>query len=173
MDLHTEQSATPAEPVSQPAPLPPASRGYVSLPPEPEPVRGSGPPWFVIFTLFIIGAAAIGGAYQSGKLSMFFNHPNPVALAKAPVAAPPLPAPALKPGVFVVTTISVGQPSIAIINGKTRGEGDPVEAPGVTGWRIKQIVDGAVWLQNGSTFASVPLATPTLKPLDDTLKPLN
>ena len=98
---------------------------------------------------------------------VFHSAPAPSAVPAAPPVAP------LNPGAFVVTSISIGQPSFAIINGTSRVEGDPVEAPGVTGWKVRQIVDGAVVLQNGSTVASVPLSTPGIKPLDDALHPLN
>jgi hypothetical protein len=91
----------------------------------------------------------------------------------APRPAPVVTIPAPKAGTFVVTAISLGQPSFAIVNGKSRIEGDPVEAPGVTGWKVKQIVDGAVYLQNGATVTSIPLSLPGIKPLDDKLQPLN
>ena len=146
-------------------------------------------PGFIIFALLLIGAAAFIGSVKSGKLNLnkFFNVPAPAALAR-PSAAPSSPttrsapaassvrAPAiapLKPGAFVVTSISLGQSSFAIINGKSRLEGDPIEAPGVTGWKVKRIVDGAVWVQNGSVVTPLPLSTPGIKPLDDQLRPLN
>jgi len=91
-------------------------------------------------------------------------------VAAAPTATP---VPPLKPDAFVVTSISMGQPSIAIINGTSRVEGDPVEAPGVTGWKVSRIVDGAVVFQNGSALATVLLSTPGLNPLNDQLHPLN
>ena len=73
----------------------------------------------------------------------------------------------------MVTSISLGEPSFAIINGRSLIVGDPVAAPGVTGWKVSRIVDGAVLLQNGSTFTSLPLSLPGIKPLDDQLHPLN
>ncbi len=86
---------------------------------------------------------------------------------------PPAPVAPLKPDTFTVTSISIGQPSIAIINGISRAEGDPVEAPGVTGWRVRQILDDTVILQNGPTQTTLPISTPGIKPLDDQLHPLN
>jgi hypothetical protein len=163
-------------------PTPPV-KTYISLPPEREaaaPVFSAG---FVIFAIFVIGGAGLGGAVQSGRISLnrFFNAPKAV-VRQAPVqtvarhAAPApsaAPVPPLKPGTFVVSSISIGAPSFAIINGISRVEGDPVEAPGVTGWKVRLIVDGAVVLQNGSTLTSLPLSTPGIQPLDDQLKPLN
>ncbi len=88
-------------------------------------------------------------------------------------AAPAAPVPPLNPKAFTVTSISIGQPSIAIINGVSRVAGDPVEAPGVTGWKVRQILDDAVILQNGATQATLPLSTPGINPLNDQLHPLN
>jgi hypothetical protein len=182
MDIHAPSNSAPN-----------GGKSYISLPPEidlPDPIFSVK---FVVFAIFVIGAAAVGGAVQSGRISLdrlppnpFFNAPKavaapaqaPVAAAAAPAphvapAATPAPVPPLKPDTFVVTSISIGAPSFAIINGTSRVEGDPVEAPGVTGWRVRQIVDGAVVLQNRSTLATLPLSTPGFKPLDDELHPLN
>jgi len=164
-------------------------KSYISLPPEiDEPSEPLFSIKFVIFAVLVVGAAAVGGSVQSGRVSLnrFFNvpaatapapvQPVPATKALAPHAAPApsaAPIPPLKPDTFVVTSISLGQPSIAIINGSSHVEGDPVEAPGVTGWKVRQIVDGAVVLQNGSTLATLPLSTPGIKPLDDELHPLN
>jgi hypothetical protein len=137
---------------------------------------------FVIFAILVIGAAAVGGLVQSGKISLKqYLSPKPVVAQAAPAQAlsphaaatkaPPVPP--LKPDTFVVTSVSVGQPSFAIINGISHAEGDPLTAPGVTGWKVHRILDDSVLLQNGKTFASVPLSTPGMKPLDDTLHPLN
>jgi hypothetical protein len=163
-----------------------APKGYISLPPE---IEEPKPPLFsakfVIFAIFLVGAAAIAGSVKSGRISLnrYFNVPGAIAPAQAPApqtpahqsapTAPAAPVAPLKPDAFVVTSISLGQPSIAIINGTSRVEGDAVEAPGVTGWKVKQIVDGAVVLQNGSTLTTLPLSTPGIKPLDDELHPLN
>jgi hypothetical protein len=106
------------------------------------------------------------------NLNHFFNVPKPAAQAQAQVHAAAPVAP-LKAGAFVVTSISLGQPSIAIINGTSHAEGDPIEAPGVTGWKVMRIGDGTVWVQNGSTVAALPLTLPGIKPLDDELHPLN
>jgi hypothetical protein len=177
MDVRTEPNSRPNE-----------HKGYISLPPEvdlPDPERFLSAK-FVIFAVLVISAAGLGGAAQSGRISLtrLFHAKAAVQAqaAGAPLAAPvatgaraPAAAPvaALNPGTFVVTSISIGQPSFAIINGTSRVEGDAVEAAGVAGWKVKQIVDGAVVLQNGSTVASVPLSTPGIKPLDDSLHALN
>ena len=154
---------------------------------------------FILFAVLVIGAAAVAGSVRSGKLNLnqYFSVPKPAAQAHpvqaAQVARPGEPAhtaqastaskairgalvipPApLKPNTFVVTSISLGEPSFAIINGRSLIVGDPVAAPGVTGWKVSRIVDGAVLLQNGSTFTSLPLSLPGIKPLDDQLHPLN
>jgi hypothetical protein len=163
-------------PVNGPAPS--AFPRYVSLPPERDPEPAS---WlsakFIIFAILVIGAAAVAGSLKSGKLTLpGYFHANKATAQARPSAAPAAsaaPVAPLKPGAFVVTSISLGQPSFAIINGQSRIEGDPVEAPGVTGWKVKRIVDGAVWLQNGTTLAPLPLSMPGIKPLDDELHPLN
>ena len=134
---------------------------------------------FILFAVLVIGVAAIAGAVQSGMLNKFFNAPKPAAQVVAAIAAHAapiarvLPAAPLKPGAFVVTSISLAQPSFAIINGQSRMVGDTVTAPGLTGWKVKRIVDGAVVLENGSTLATLPLSIPGIKPLDDQLHPLN
>jgi len=173
-----------------------AQKTYIVLPPEEAPkaepllsVR------FIIFTIVVIAAAIFAASVKSGRVSLdhFFNAPKPGAQAPAaghsasvaPAATPAPPvtnavqavaalvAPSLPPDTFVVSSISIGQPSFAIINGVSRVEGDPVEAPGVTGWKVRQITEDAVLLQNGSTVTPVPLSAPGIQPLDDSLKPLN
>jgi hypothetical protein len=68
----------------------------------------------------------------------------------------------------------MGDPSIAIINGISHAVGDEVDAPGVSGWKVKRIGEDAVVLENGSTEKTVPLSVDDgLKPLDDGLHPLN
>jgi len=201
--------STPAAPAqSTPASSP---KGYVVLPPEVEAAPDkvfSGK--FVVFTIFVIGLAIVGGLAKSGKpaliqyvtLSHYFNVAKAAAMAPASgaaaapasqdAAAPAAPvaqkvsaAPAenaagpapsvvtLDPNTFVVTSISIGQPSFAIINGTAKVVGDAVEASGVTGWKVSQIEDGTVWLQNGASLAALHLSTPGIKALDDNLRPLN
>jgi hypothetical protein len=89
------------------------------------------------------------------------------------VSRPAPSAPPLNTSALVVTSISLGQPSFAIINGVSRTVGDSVDAPGVTGWKIKAITEGTVLLQNGTSVASLTLSDPGLKPLNDDLHPLN
>ena len=159
--MNTAAPLTPPPPNA--APVKPAS----IAPTEPE-TKSGNPVLFIIFAVLLIGGAVVAGLVESGKLSLnkFFNAPK-----SAAIAAPPVPAP--KAGTFVVTSISMGQSSFAIINGKSRVEGDPVEAPGVLGWKVSRITDDAVWLKNGSTLTALPLTMPGMKPLDDTLHPLN
>jgi len=163
-------------PIREPAPNAAAVSYSAQMDPEPASGVSAG---FIIFAVVLIGAAGIAGSVNSGKLNLnkYLSLSKPpaqvAAPAAVPVAAPAAPVAPLKPDAFVVTSISLGQPSIAIINGTSRIEGDPIEAPGVTGWKVKRIVDGAVWLQNGATVASLPLTLPGIKALDDNLHPLN
>ena len=159
-----------ATPAKQPAPNATGAFRPYPVPVEEEPAPGVSAK-FIVFAILLIAGAAIAGCFQSGKLSltMFSKKPGLAGTASATVATVPPP----KDGTFVVTTISVGQPSFAIINGTSHVEGDALEAPGVTGWKVRQIEDGAVVVQNGATLASLPLSTPGIKPLDDELHPLN
>ncbi|MGA3169935.1 MAG: hypothetical protein ABSE62_02880 [Chthoniobacteraceae bacterium] len=163
---------TPAKQPVQPAPV----IVPYSPPVEPEPRSGFSA-LFIIFAVLVIGGAGIAGAIQSGKISV--NGLFKAAKTAAPSIAAALPsfhmAPVMppKPGTFTVTSISLGQPSYAIINGQSRTVGDPAPAPGVFGWKVGRIEDGRVWLQNGATWFAVPLTEPGLKPLDDTLNPVN
>jgi hypothetical protein len=159
----------PAKPAVNAAPVYPSYPAANQSLPEPDSSWLSAR--FVIFSILVIGAAVIGGSLKSGRLNLDATI-KAAPQTKAP-AAPVAPVAPLKPDAFVVTSISLGQPSFAIINGKSRTVGDPVEAPGATGWKVKQIIDGAVWLQNGAALASLPLSTPGIKPLDDQLHPLN
>lgn len=110
---------------------------------------------------------------QTGKLTVAqltgaskpVTTPSPSAIAK--------PAPTPKPGTFVVTSISLGHPSYAIINGISRTEGAPVEAKGVTGWKVSRITDGGILLMNGSAVYPIRLSLPDIRPLNDSLRPLN
>lgn len=170
MDIETPSKPAPnAAPVCQSYPPPDESLL--------EPASGLSA-GFIIFAVLLIGAAAVAGSLKSGKLNLnkFFNVP-PTAVAqgvRSAIAIPvAIPVAALKQDTFVVSSISLGQTGFAIINGQSRVEGDPVDAPGVTGWKVKRIGDGMVWLQNGSTLTSIPLSTPGIKPLDDQLHPLN
>ena len=149
--------------------------------------------------MVVLGGATLAGAYQGGLISFAKAKPpvaatvatasarpvtgipaKPAATAHVPTVAekiaaavPAKPIAPPKEGTFVVSSISLGQPSIAIINGQSRVQGDPVEAAGVTGWTVSQITEDAVVLRNGVTLASIPLATPGIKPLNDELHPLN
>jgi hypothetical protein len=107
-------------------------------------------------------AAAVSPAAVAAKAA-----PSPLIPATPP---PPKSFPA---STFVVSSISIGNPSFAIINGVSRLKGDLVETDTVKGWTVRQIVENAVVLQNGEALETIPLSAPELKPLDDTLKPLN
>ncbi|HEX4083745.1 MAG TPA: hypothetical protein VHY22_02450 [Chthoniobacteraceae bacterium] len=144
------------EPIQQPIILPPE---------QPKPVS---PLWFVLLAVVLIACAAVAGLLHSGKISLDKILGRKPAVAHA--ASTPAP---LKAGAFVVTSISVGRPSYAIINGVSHAEGDTLSAPGATGWRVRRIDDAVVWVQNGMTVTSIPLTTMALKPLNDTLHPLN
>jgi len=145
--------------------------------PEPEPLLSAK---FIIFALVVISAAVFAGSLKSGRISLnrFLNAPK-VAGHATPLPAPSVskvpstPAVPPKAGTFVVTSISLTPPSFAIINGVSRVEGDPVDSTGTSGWKVRRIMDDSVVLQNGATFASLPVTTPGLKPLDDQLHPLN
>lgn len=167
---------------TQTTPRPPAEKNYIVLPPEivePAPFFSAK---FVIFTVVVMTAAVALGLHGAILFSHFrktgaaaAQAPGPmaaiVALVKPAPSAPPVPP--LNTAAFVVTSISLGQPSFAIINGASRTVGDSVDGPGAVGWKIKAIMEGTVLLQNGTSFATLTLTDPGLKPLNDDLHPLN
>jgi len=132
---------------------------------------------FLAFGVIVIGASIVGGLYQTGNLALPWLNLHTTAsgnhFTSVAPSAPSAPVPPLKTESYVVTSISIGQPSIAIINGKSRAEGDPLDETEAKGWIIKRITEDAVLVQNGSATATLPLSSPDLKPLDDTLHPLN
>ena len=97
----------------------------------------------------------------------------PVAAA-GPVRAVEAPKVALDAKNFKVTSILVGSPSLAIINGRTYSEGEflrvprtaaaTVGSPGVPGPRVRvyRINDGSVALQNQEQILTVMLQRPEL-----------
>jgi len=133
---------------------------------------------FIIVSILILAVAGIGGLLQTGRLTVAqltgaaqaAATPSPAAHA-VPAAAPPAPTP--KPGTFVLSSISLGHPSYAIINGVARTEGAPVTAPGVTGWKLSRIMEGGILLMSGTTVFPIRLTVPDIRPLDDNLHPLN
>lgn len=162
MDIETQQQTKPAQPA------------YTEMNRDGEERRS--PAGFAILATVLIAVAAVGGAVKSGKISLngLFGKaksgtPEFVSVQSTQVAHPQ----ALQPGTFVVTSISLTEPSFAIINGISRAVGAPLEAPGVTGWKVARIMDGSVVVQNGATYTTLPLTTPEMKALDDNLKPLN
>lgn len=100
----------------------------------------------------------------------------------AAVAAPVVQKVALDPSQFKITSILLGSPSLAVINGRAYGEGEFLKAvkaaatPGVTPVavpaqppaqppariRIQQITDGSVVLQCGDQSLTVPFHRPGL-----------
>ena len=160
---------------------PPAQKGYIVLPPE---IIEPAPPVlsakFMLFTVVVMTAAVALGLHVRLPFIHFGKTAMPVAQAQGPAAGPVAATaataaaiPPLNPAAFVVTSISLGQPSFAIINSASYTVGDSVAAPGVTGWKVKTIMDGTVLLQNGAAFTTLQLTTPGIKPLDDDLHPLN
>jgi hypothetical protein len=96
----------------------------------------------------------------------------------AAVAAPVVQKVTLDPSQFKITSILLGSPSLAVINGRAYGEGEylkaakaaatpgatPVAAPAPAPARIRlqQITDGSVVLQCGEQSLTVPFHRPGL-----------
>lgn len=76
---------------------------------------------------------------------------------------PPPPPPVVKisPEAIHVTAISLGQPRLAIVNGKQLGEGDEVVAEAAR-LRIVKISDGEVEFSSGAQVVLARLAPPKL-----------
>jgi hypothetical protein len=98
-----------------------------------------------------------------------------VAGATEPVRAVEVPRVTLDQGSFKVSSILLGNPSLAIINGRTYSEGEYLRVPKTTGAtaptaavpasarvRVYRINDGAVVLQNQDQMITVALARPEL-----------
>jgi len=75
----------------------------------------------------------------------------------------PTPPPVVKinPAALSVTAISLGQPRLAIVNGKQLGEGDEVVAEAAR-LRIVKISDGEVEFSSGAQVILARLAPPKL-----------
>jgi hypothetical protein len=74
----------------------------------------------------------------------------------------PAPAPVVKiisPDAIHVTAISLGQPKLAIVNGKQLGEGDELVAS-ATRLRLVKISDGEIELSSGAQVILARLAPP-------------
>ena len=101
---------------------------------------------------------------------------TPSAPTAAAAAAPQFD---VKPEQFVVTSVSVDYPALAVINGRTRGVGDRIPLPAADGKeaasketvQVKQILDGQVVLEyrgremrvspgNRTKAGAAPAATP-------------
>jgi hypothetical protein len=158
-------------------------KNYVVLPPEivePAPFFSAK---FMLFTVVVMTVAVALGLHGGISFIHFGKSGAPTAQApgamaaiaalvsKPAPAAPPVPP--LNTAALAVTSISMGEPSFAIINGVSRTVGDSVDAPGAPGWKIKAITEGTVLLQNGTSVATLQLSDPGLKPLNDDLHPLN
>lgn len=105
---------------------------------------------------------------------------TPAAAAEAPAAAGPL-----DPDQFSVTSILLGSPSLALINGQSYAVGERIRParrsskdkdkdakalPANAVVYVRKISDGYVMLQSSNQVLSVPLKRPTLsehKPEDD------
>jgi hypothetical protein len=180
MSFPPPTTETPAP--ATPAPQPQTFQSYVTLPPDipvPEPIFSIR---YVLFVICVMTVAVVLGLH--GKIPFINSGPDHkpgtpefvsatmAAFHAAPSqAATPIPPP--PPGTFIVTSLSAGPSGFAIINGHSYGVGDAVADPGASGWTIREIEDGDVILQNGATVTAIPLTDPGLKPLDDTLHPLN
>ena len=80
-------------------------------------------------------------------------------------APPPPPPPVAKISTadIHVTAISLGQPRLAIVNGKPLAEGDEVVSA-ATRLRIEKISDGEVELSSGGQIVQARLLPPKLTP---------
>jgi hypothetical protein len=78
----------------------------------------------------------------------------------APGAPAPAPVVLIKPEQFSVTSILMGDPSLAVVNGRELAEGEVVELE-IGGRplpiRVVAIHDGSVVLQHGDTSVTAPL----------------
>ena len=84
-----------------------------------------------------------------------------------PVAAPVPQGAEPKVEMFTLTSISLGNPSLAVINGRIYGEGDIIKLPkGSAPLRIivNRIADGTVVLQYLQKTLTIPLRRATLQP---------
>jgi len=65
---------------------------------------------------------------------------------------------------FRVTSILLGNPSLALINGRSYEEGQFLRMPRGSTVRVRvyRIIDGQVWLQHENSLFSVPLKRPEL-----------
>ena len=74
---------------------------------------------------------------------------------------PPAPVVKINPDALHITAISLGQPKLAIVNGKQLGEGDEVVAA-ATKLRLTKISDGEVEFSSGAQVVTARLAPPKL-----------
>ena len=81
----------------------------------------------------------------------------PIGWAGGPVVAAPV-AMAINPGMFKITSILLGNPSLVVINGREYEEGEEVHLPGgATGVVVGRIRDGEVVLRQGKAEVAVTL----------------
>jgi hypothetical protein len=100
--------------------------------------------------------------WQAGGGALYFRLILGAALfwgASCKKPTPPAPVVKINPDAIHVSAISLGNPRLAIVNGKQRGEGDEVMAA-ATQLRIVKISDGEVELSSGAQVVLARLATP-------------
>ena len=84
--------------------------------------------------------------------------------------------PALDEKSFKVTSILLGNPALAVINGRAYSEGEFLRLPKTAGplrVRVQRIADGMVMLQHDKQALNVPLFRPELEPKAQELEVLN
>ncbi|MGB8168437.1 MAG: hypothetical protein WCF18_13150 [Chthoniobacteraceae bacterium] len=96
---------------------------------------------------------------------------RPMQIASTPTRVVEAPKVVLDAKSFKLTSILLGEPSLAIINGRTYSEGEYLRAPktaAIAGTpapqrtRVFRINDGHVVLQNGEQLITLPLLRPEL-----------
>ena len=109
---------------------------------------------FTLFTAFVVGG--------SGYLIRELHRQVGVARSMLPVAQPEPEAPFLiTEDMFHVTSIALGQPRLAVVNGIALGEGESltiVAGNHIASVRVSGIADGTVTLKVGSQTLSAKLS---------------
>ena len=125
----------------------------------------------------------LGAITMKARIKTIWMHfqpppPEPPAVVVKPLP-PPVPQkivlPIVKPGTFVLRSISLSPAgSLAVINDKNLGIGDPVEIAGQPGWKVAEIHAHEVVLDYYGNRLPVPVSDGVArKPLDDRLHALN
>ena len=114
---------------------------------------------FALFTAFVVGG--------SGYLIRELHRQVGVARSILPIPQPEPEAPFLiTEDMFHVTSIALGQPRLAVVNGVALSEGECltiVAGNHIAGVRVIDIADGAVTLKVGSQTLSAKLGQSTAK----------